>query len=93
MKTIHKYPLAVTDFQEVILPVEAEILTVQSQGENPYMWVLVDLDKVRKETRFIEIFGTGHSINCDMGVSRNYISTFQLYDGELVFHVFEYKGV
>ncbi len=87
-KTIYKYPLVVTDFQTVSLPVDAEILTVQTQGGNPCMWALVDPTQTEKEGRNIAIFGTGHPVNCDV---IRYISTFQLYDGELVFHVFEYK--
>jgi len=92
-KTIYKYPLAVTDFQEVLLPVGAEILTVQTQGETACMWALVNPNETQKEARNIEIFGTGHPIGYDMGISRKYISTFQMHGGQLVFHAFEYTGV
>ena len=92
-KTIYKYPLAVSDFQEVLLPLGAEILTVQVQGENACMWALVNPDEHQKEGRNIEIFGTGHPIGYDMGIRRKYISTFQLQGSQLVFHAFEYTGV
>lgn len=92
-KTIYKYPLAVTDFQEVKLKIGAEILTVQNQGENACMWALVNPNEKETETRNIEIFGTGHLIGYDMGISRKYISTFQMHGGQLVFHAFEYTGV
>lgn len=92
-KTIYKYPLSVTDFQEVLLPIGAEILTVQTQDETVCMWALVNPNEPQKEARNIEIFGTGHSIGYDMGVSRKYISTFQMHGGQLVFHAFEYTGV
>ena len=92
-KTIYKYPLAVTDFQEVLLPIGAEILTVQAQGENAFMWALVNPNEQQKEARNIEIFGTGHPIVYDMGISRKYISTFQMHGGQLVFHAFEHTGV
>jgi len=88
-KTIYKYLLSVTDLQEVSLPIGAEILTIQTQGETACMWALVDPNEMQKEIRYIEIFGTGHRINCDMGVDRKYISTFQMIDGRLVFHAFE----
>lgn len=91
-KTIYKYPLQVTDLQEVLLPIGAEILTIQVQNEIPCLWALVDPDQI-KEIVNIEIFGTGHPISYDIGVSRKYISTFQLNDGQLVFHTFEYTGV
>lgn len=39
--------------------------------------------------RSIEIFGAGHEIPVDMGIERKYISTFQMSDGNYVFHAFE----
>ncbi len=92
-KTIYKYSLAVKDFQDVLLPIGAEILTVQVQGENACMWALVNPNETQKENRNIEIFGTGHPIGYGMGISRKYISTFQMHGGQLVFHAFEYTGV
>lgn len=35
----------------------------------------------------IEIFGTGHPF--DAATQRKYIGTYQLFEGDLVFHVFE----
>lgn len=91
-KTIWKFPLQVADRQSIKMPIGAEILTVQTQNEEPCLWALVD-PKAETESRYIEIFGTGHKVCYDMGVSRKYISTFQMGDGRLVFHVFEYTGV
>lgn len=92
-KTIWKYLLNVTDAQNVIMPVGAEILTVQTQNESPCLWALVNPSETRTEGRNIEIFGTGHPIGYDMGVDRKYISSFQLMGGKLVYHAFEYTGV
>jgi len=91
-KTIWKFPLKVTDGQNITMPIGAEILTIQTQNEEPYLWALVD-PKAETESRHIEIFGTGHPVGYDMGVSRKYISTFQIRNGQLVFHAFEYTGV
>ena len=91
-KTIWKFELETTDNQTIEMPVNAEILTVQTQNEIPCIWALVDPTQV-KEKRFIEVFGTGHDVHYDMGVSRNYLGTYQLHGGSLVFHVFEYTGV
>lgn len=88
MKTIYKYRLDMTDFQQVSLPKGAEILCVQSQHNIPNLWALVDTEQ-RREMRQFEIFGTGHEVKEDMGIDRKYIGTFQLNDGNLVFHVFE----
>ena len=90
-QTIWKYKLS-PNGQNISMPIGAKILTVQTQDETPCLWALVD-PKAETEIRFIEIFGTGHPILSDMGTSRNYISTFQLLGGKLVFHAFEYTGV
>ena len=91
-KTIWKYPLKVTDGQNISFPKGAEFLDIQVQNGEVYLWALVD-PEADTETRFIEIFGTGHPVVYDMGVSREYISTFQMKGGQLVFHAFEYTGV
>lgn len=88
-KTIYKYNLKVMGRQTIELPIGAEILTIQSQYENPCLWALVDPENTDSKSRVIEMFGTGHPVGYDMGVSRKYISTFQLNGGQLVFHVFE----
>lgn len=85
MKTIWKWPLAVTDRQFLGVPAGAQALTVQVQGGLLKLWALVDPDQpeVRKEIRII---GTGHAIPADPG---RYIGTFQMHGGGLVFHAFE----
>lgn len=91
-KTIYKYPLEVKGEQRVFLPIGSEILTIQAQfGEPylPYLWALVDPNTKVKECKVIEIFDTGRPIIYDMGISRKYISTFQMKGGNLVFHAFE----
>jgi hypothetical protein len=90
-KTIYKYPIKITDMQNVIIPLNAEILSLQAQDDVPCIWALVDPKE--KETRAVnlETFGTGHTIHCDMGTDRKFIATYQTKG--LVFHVFEYTGV
>lgn len=90
MKTIYKYQLEITDNQCIKMPKGAEILTVQIQGENPCLWAMVDTENEVVE-RFIEIYGTGNPITGES--SRIYISTFQVSDGALIFHAFEYTGL
>jgi hypothetical protein len=82
----------VTGNQNIRLPIGAEILTVQNQNEQVCLWALVN-PNTETENRHIEIFGTGEPILSDMGTSREYISTFQMSGGELVFHAFEYTGI
>lgn len=90
-KQIWKYGIKKTDWQEIIMPAGAEILTVQWQNDEPCIWALVNPIEQRNETRIFEIFGTGQNLPHDMGVERKYINTIQLneYQLPLVFHIFE----
>jgi len=73
------------------MPKDAEILTIQTQRDKPYIWALVNPEN-EKELRHFEIYGTGHDINDEEGINRKYINTFQLYNGSYVFHLFERIG-
>lgn len=87
-KTIWKFQLQVLDTQFIWIPKNAEILSVQNQNEVPCMWALVNPTE-EKEEKCFEIFGTGQDVNCDMGIDRRFIGTFQLHTDSLVFHLFE----
>ena len=87
-KQVWKFELTPSRKQAIEMPINAEILTIQTQFGNPCIWALVD-PNAKKEQRGFEIFGTGLSIIYDMLVVRNYIGTYQVNDGQYVFHVFE----
>lgn len=88
MKTIYKFPLEVEDSQVVQMPLDAEILKVSTQRQRPTLWALCDNEKV-PEDRIIQMRGTGHP--CTGLSSEDYIGTFIMLGGDLVFHVFESK--
>ena len=71
-----------------MMPIGSEILSVQTQNEKPCIWALVNSGN-HKEERFFEVYGTGHEIHYDMGIERKYIGTFQIDNGDLIFHLFE----
>jgi hypothetical protein len=83
---IYKWSLAVTDEQTLELPLNARILSVQLQHGQPQLWALIDEHQPRKQSRRIAIYGTENPIPDSPG---EYIDTFQMHKGELVFHVFE----
>ena len=85
MKTIFKYPL-LPHLPSFMMPVGAQVLTVQTQQEKPYVWALVDPTEKASEVRSFYIYGTGHDMAGDPG---KYVGTFQLEGGALVFHVFD----
>ena len=89
-KTIWKFELKIMDEQLIHMPKGADLLSVQTQNGIPCMWVLVDPNN-DTEDRYFEVFGTGHKVHCDMGVEREYVGTFQMHNGGLVFHLFERK--
>ena len=90
MKRVYKYAIPVGDFRDVALPEGAEILTVQVQHDEPQLWAVVDPEAPLVTRRF-RLLGTGHSTDNDVG-RHNYIGTYQLHDGGLVFHLFELGG-
>jgi hypothetical protein len=84
--TIWKYPLEVKDSNQLELPKGAKILCVQLQGHAPCLWAEVDKLEIKKQIVTIDIFGTGHEID---QTPRNYLGTFQMHDGYLVFHAYQ----
>lgn len=86
---IWKWTLALVGQQTLELPVGARILTVQMQGDAPQLWAACNSETTSKESRHIAIYGTGHPLPDDPG---QYIATFQMHDGALVFHAFEVNG-
>jgi len=92
--SIWKFPLKTTDYQEVSMPKGAQILSIQVQNEVPCIWAVVD-DNADKEVRIFEIYGTGNGYS-DLkwfGKEHSFIGTYQLYNGDLVFHCFELKDI
>lgn len=84
-RRVWKWTLSVTNEQSLQIPKGAKILTVQAQGGMPQLWAYCDPTEL-PETRTFRIVGTGNPIAEHPG---DYIGTFQMYDGALVFHVFE----
>ncbi len=85
---IFKYAIKHDEF-EIMMPRGAQILTVQTQKTKAYMWALVD-PKAELARRVFRLAVTGHTIDDDNGTaSCRHIGTFQLYGGDIVFHLFE----
>lgn len=87
MKTIYKYELDVRSQLTIKLPDRAQVLSVQTQKNVPYIWALGDPNDPDKDRKF-SVFGTGNPV-CDANKLR-FVGTFQLDGGDLVFHLFEH---
>lgn len=82
---IYKYPLQITGYQTLSLPKGAKLLSVQMQGATCCLWALVDPEHNIRESRTLRMLCTGESFIKE----GDYISTFQIPNQGLVFHVFE----
>lgn len=98
METIWKYQLEITDRQEIMMPYNAQILTVQVQNGILCLWARVNptakKDPVYDEEdrkRRIEIIGTGNPIPklTIAEARRKYIGSCVMEGGYFVWHVFE----
>lgn len=85
MKQVWKFELKLEGLQVVEMPLDAEILSVQPQGEKVCLWAFCDV-AAQKAERIIVIVGTGHSAPDGYLV---HLESFQMHDGQLVFHAFE----
>ena len=87
MQAIWKFPMQCADKQILALPKGAKVLCVQTQNDTPYMWVVnPSVGVAATEERTFAIYGTGHQHE---SIGGEYVGTFQLRSGLLVFHVFE----
>jgi hypothetical protein len=83
--TVYKYQLTDNPETQLELPTGAEILKVDIQGNSLFLWAMVN-PGAKKETRTVEVFGTGHHMP---DLNRRFINTFFAQDGAFVFHAFE----
>lgn len=98
-RIIWKFDISADARQVLYMPKGAEVLCVQRQGPTPKLWALCDPDAPANEPRTFALYGTGHLINDPQFEQASmvssaapkawYIGTFQLHDGQLVFHLFE----
>lgn len=88
VKQVWKYPLKLSGCNSLEIPENSIILTVQLQNEQPCMWALVN-PYLKKEIRSFEIFATGQDIHIEWSWQLQYVNTFQMNSGSLVFHLFE----
>lgn len=88
--TVHKYPVPIplSDWFHLDLPSGARVLAVQMQYGHPMIWVLVD-PTLPLTRRVFRLAGTGHPIDLVPEQRLEYVGTFQIDGGALIFHIFE----
>ena len=85
--TIWKYELPMVGLFTLDLPVGAIPLSVQMQHKKPFLWVLLHSTGTTEKRTFL-LTGTGHEIK---ELDLEFTGTFQMLDGDFVFHLFEKK--
>ena len=87
--SVYKYELPITDYVEKMLPKRAQILKVGVQRDIICIWALISVKEPEREIRTFRIAGTGHPIDEAELLKSKYLDTVMIFDGKLVFHVFE----
>lgn len=85
-KTIWKFDIPFQDEFTLQMPMGAELLTIQTQHNFPKIWAIVE-PNATVDNRTFRTIGTGHFM--PEGKIGIYIGTYQIHQGDLVFHVFE----
>ena len=87
MNLIWKFGLEIQSYQEIMMPVGANILCVKNQNSKPCIWAICD-NQVLYEQRKFRIYGTGEQFQ---DVCGDYIGTVQtnINHTEFVWHIFE----
>lgn len=93
MKKIVKYLLKPNGEQkiEIEMPLPAVVLSVHVQGDEIYLWAVVDPEKASKTVIFY-VFVTGEDIKVDEEAVGPFIGTVHMYNGAIILHVFANKG-
>jgi hypothetical protein len=94
-RCIYKYPLEITDKQELAIPENAKVLSVGSQGGQLFVWIehvypaISGMVKCEHFTFFIK--GTGHAFEDNALLQPTFLGTVLMAEGSLVWHVYYQK--
>lgn len=85
---IWKYPVEVADRFTVPMPSGAKVLSVAMQAGRAYFWAMVD-PTLPLTNRQFALVGTGQPGVDEVAEWGTFVGTVLLYEGTLVFHLFE----
>ena len=87
MKKVYKYPIEITDFQVIEIPVGSKLLSAQMQRDTLCLWALVDPEQKTLCRQGIIIAGTGHPVHEDTYRLAEFLGTVQSHEESLVWHI------
>jgi len=85
-QTIWKYNVKIDDVQKVQMPMASKLLSVQVRHGMVAIWAMVNPEQ-QMVLRTIQMAGTGHDMSDR--IMGDFLGTFQIENGALVFHVFD----
>lgn len=85
MTEIWKYTLGASDTLYIRMPQNAHALSVAVQKEIPCLWVIVHPENELQPVR-VKVLMTGQKFQLD--TLDTFVGTYQLFDGDLIYHVF-----
>lgn len=87
MSVVWKFPVPVEGEFAIEMPLDAVLRCVQTQHGEPFLWAEVNPNR-DPEPRKFRLIGTGHPIKVGSELLE-YVGTFQLWGGDLVWHLYE----
>lgn len=88
-QAIWKFSLPIANHFTIVMPLDAVVLSVDVQYDEPVMWALCDTDDANNVSlRAFFGVGTGHPITFDPEHAR-FVGTMVLQGGAFVYHVYE----
>ena len=89
MKVVHKFPVPLRGaMSSVGMPKEAKLLHFDAQGDELFVWALVDPDELMEYRTFF-IAGTGHTLPEQNIHIHEHVGSCMMRNGALVWHLFE----
>ena len=85
MSKIYKYPIMITEHQEIEIPNGYLVLDIKIQDGRAQLWAIVNPDNPPSVLK-VAVYGTGCSVDTE-NVNLRHISTFIM--GKYVFHAFQ----
>lgn len=85
MKTIYKYALENVPVQQITLPFNSQIISVQAQLDRIVLWAIVWTENSLTDVHTIKLYETGKPIEDNI----RFLGTCQLFNGNYILHAFE----
>ncbi|MDA1675578.1 DUF7352 domain-containing protein [Bacillus cereus group sp. TH152-1LC] len=87
MYSVWKFALKTQETQVLEVPLDAQILSTETQGDDIVVYAMVNTEQTEKEYKDVRVYGTGVPIP-DVITEYNFLGTAKFNNGSMMFHVF-----